>query len=109
MMSAENQASFSPCPPGTHARCAAASLSPASSLRCCPSGWLRSVSTRSCLVTRSALGLSAFNGVLALAAADVTLHRDVAVDLAPPFLGAALLGFRDFAMERDDMGLRSVG
>ena len=38
--------------------------------------------------------------VLVLAAADVTLRRDVAFDLALPFLGAALLGFRDFAMER---------
>ena len=36
MMSARNRASFSPCPPGTRARCAAASLSPASSLRCWP-------------------------------------------------------------------------
>jgi hypothetical protein len=62
-----------------------------------PSGWLRRVSTCSCLVTRSTFGSSAFNGVLALAAADVTLRRDVAFDLALPFLGVALLGFRDFA------------
>jgi hypothetical protein len=52
------------------------------------------------LVTRSALGSTVFNGVLALAAADVTLRRDVAFDLALPFLDAALLGFRDFARER---------
>src|SRR5258707_10823010 len=74
-----------------------------------PSGWLSRVSTRSCLVTRSTFGLSAFNGVLALAAADVILRRDVAFDLTLPFLGAALLGFRDFAMERVDMVLGSVG
>src|ERR1700731_4337741 len=36
MMSAENRASFSRCPPGTRARCAAASPSPASFLRCWP-------------------------------------------------------------------------
>ena len=35
-MSAENRASFSLCPPGTPARCAAASPSPASCLRCWP-------------------------------------------------------------------------
>jgi hypothetical protein len=46
---------------------------------------------------------------LVLAAADVTLRRDVAFDLALPFLGAALLGFRDFAMERVGMELGSVG
>src|SRR6202022_1248152 len=34
--SARNQASSSPCPPKTRARCAAASLLPASSLRCSP-------------------------------------------------------------------------
>src|ERR1700720_5023330 len=38
MMSAGNRASFSPCPPGTHARCAAASLSPASSFDAGPLG-----------------------------------------------------------------------
>ncbi|HXN87773.1 MAG TPA: hypothetical protein VN890_00170, partial [Methylocella sp.] len=74
-----------------------------------PSDWLSRVSTRSCLVTRSALGSTVFNGDLALAAADVTLRRDVAFDLALPFLNAALLGFRDFARERVDMGLGSVG
>src|ERR1700730_8740744 len=57
-----------------------------------PTGWLSSVSTRSCLVTRPTLGSSAFNGVLALAAADVTLRRDVAFDLALPFLGVARAG-----------------
>jgi hypothetical protein len=67
------------------------------------------VSTRSCLVNRSIFGSSAFNGVLALAAADVTLRRDVAFDLALPFLGAALLAFRDFSMERVDIVLGSVG
>jgi hypothetical protein len=46
---------------------------------------------------------------LAVAAVDGTLRRDVAFDLALPFLGAALLGFGDFATERDDMGLGSVG
>jgi hypothetical protein len=46
------------------------------------------------------LGSSAFNGVFALPAADVALRRDVAFDLALPFLDAALLGFRDFARER---------
>jgi hypothetical protein len=30
-------------------------------------------------------------------------------DLALPFLGAVLSRLRDFAMERDDMGLDSVG
>jgi hypothetical protein len=60
-------------------------------------------------VTRSTFGSSTFNGFLALAAADVILRRDVAFDLALPFLGAALLGFRDFSMERVDMGLGSVG
>ena len=34
---------------------------------------------------------------------------EYAFDLTLPFLGAALLGFRDFAMERVDMGLGSVG
>jgi hypothetical protein len=56
------------------------------------------------LVTRATFGSSAFNGALAPAAADVILRRDVAFDLALPFLGGALLGFRDFAMERVDMG-----
>jgi hypothetical protein len=37
------------------------------------------------------------------------LRRDVAFDLALPFLGVALLGFRDFAVERADMALGSVG
>src|SRR5580704_17844019 len=91
-----------------------------------PLGWLSSVSTRSCLVNRSTFGSSAFTGVLAaatrsafdstdrsgflgVAAVDGPLRRAVAFDLALPFLGAALLGFRDFARERDDMGLVSVG
>jgi hypothetical protein len=91
-----------------------------------PSDWLNSVSMCSCLVTRSALGSSAFLSVLAaptrsafdstdrgsflaVAAVDGTLRRDDVFDLALPFLGAVLLGFRDFAMERDDMGLGSVG
>ena len=42
----------------------------------------------------------------------MTLRRDVALDLALPVLGAALLGFRDFAMERVDMAgslVRGVG
>src|SRR6202521_4780867 len=90
-----------------------------------PSDWLSRVSTRSCLVTRSALGSSAFLsvlvaatgsafdstdrvGFLALAAGDVTLRRDAVFDWALPFLGAALFVFRDF-MERVDMGLGSVG
>lgn len=47
--------------------------------------------------------------VLALAAADMTLRRDVAFVLTLPFLGAALLGFREFAIERVDMVLGSVG
>src|ERR1700674_5842023 len=84
-----------------------------------PSDWLSRVSTRSCLVTRSTFGLSAFNGVLAattrsafdstdrvgflaLAAGDVTLRRDAVFDWALPFLGAALFVFRDF-MERADI------
>ena len=95
-------------------------LLPVSS-RLAPSDWLSRVSTRTCLVTRSICGLSAFTGVLAapraafdstdrgvllaLAAADVALRRDVAFDLALTFLGAALLAFLDFAMERGDMGL----
>ena len=84
-----------------------------------PSGWLSRVSTRSCLVTRSTFGSSAFTGVLAaatrsafdstdrvgflaLAAGDVTLRRDAVFDWALPFLGAALFVFRDF-MERVDI------
>ena len=74
-----------------------------------PFGWLRSVSTRFCLVARSTFGSPACGGVLALAAADVTLCRDGVFDLALLFLGAALLGFRDFAMESVDIGLGSVG
>src|SRR5580704_16193953 len=94
--------------------------------RLAPSGWLNSVSTRACLVNRSSCGWSIFTGVLAaatrsafdstdrsgflgVAAVDGILRRVVAFDLALPFLGAALLGFRDFASERDDMGLGSVG
>ena len=45
------------------------------------------------LVTRPTFGSSAFNGVFALTAADVALRRDVAFDLALPFLGVVLLGF----------------
>src|ERR1700719_3234245 len=84
-----------------------------------PLGWLNSVSTRSCLVTRSALGSSAFlsvlaaatrsafdstdrGGFLAVAAGDVTLRRDAVFDWALLFLGAALFVFRDF-MERVDI------
>src|SRR6202045_1122586 len=91
-----------------------------------PSVWLSKVSTRSCLVNRSTFGSSAFTGVLAaatrsafdstdrsgflgVAAVDGTLRRAVAFELALPFLGVTLLGFWDFAMERDDMGLGSVG
>ena len=61
------------------------------------------------LLARATFGSSAFNGVLALAAADATLRRDVAFDLTLPFLGAALLGFRDFSMVRVDVVLGSVG
>ncbi|PZR87835.1 MAG: hypothetical protein DLM68_08065 [Hyphomicrobiales bacterium] len=39
----------------------------------------------------------------------VTLRRAVAFDLALPFLGAALLGFRDFSMESVDIVLGSLG
>jgi hypothetical protein len=84
-----------------------------------PSDWLSRASTRSCLVTRSALGSSAFlsvlaaaarsafdstdrAGFLALAAKDVTLRRHAVFDWALPFLGAALFAFRDF-MERVDI------
>ena len=43
-----------------------------------------------------------------VAAADETRRRDGAFDLTPPFLDGALLGFRDFAMEKVDivLGLR---
>ena len=58
---------------------------------------------RSCLVTRSAFGSSLFNGVLAAAAADVTLRRAVALDLMLLFLDGAVLRFRDFAMEGVDI------
>src|ERR1700720_1032073 len=91
-----------------------------------PAGWLNMVNTRSCLVTRSTFGLSIFTsvlpaatrsafestdrgGFLAVAAIDGTLRRDDVFDLALPFLGAALSRLRDFATERDDMGLGSVG
>ncbi len=47
-------------------------------------------------------------GFLAVAAVG-TLRRDDVFDLALPFLGAVLSRLRDFAMERDDMGLDSVG
>ena len=50
-----------------------------------------------------------FGGVLVLAAAGVTLGRDLAFDLALTFLSAALLGFWDFAMESVDMVMGSVG
>src|SRR6202047_3265170 len=68
-----------------------------------PSGWLNSVSTCSCLVTRSTFGSSAFNGVFAVVAADVTLRRAVALDLTLLFLDAAAIRFRDFAMEGVDI------
>ncbi len=55
------------------------------------------------------LGSSAFNGVFGGGRMDVALRRDVAFGLTLLFLGAALLGFRDFAMERVDMVLGSVG
>src|ERR1700730_1950156 len=82
-------------------------------------------STRSCLVTRSALGSSAFlsvlaaatrsafdstdrGGFLALAAGDVTLRRDAVFDWALPFFGAALFVFRAF-LKRGSLGLRVRG
>jgi hypothetical protein len=37
------------------------------------------------------------------------LRRDVGFDLAVPFLGAAFLGFWDFAMEWGDIIFGSVG
>src|ERR1700704_5109130 len=74
-----------------------------------PLGWLNRVSTRSCLVTRSAFEATDRDGFLAVAAVDGTLRRDNVFDLALPFLGAVLSRLRDFAMERDDMGLGSVG
>src|ERR1700738_4181531 len=75
-----------------------------------PSGWLSSVSTRSCLVTRSTCGWSIFTGVLAaatrsafdstgrggflaVAAVGGTLRRDDVFDLALPFLGAVLSSY----------------
>src|SRR5262249_21556271 len=74
-----------------------------------PLGWLSRVSKRSCLVTRSRCGSSAFGGIaaaacldfetiepggfLAMTVADVALPRLDAEDLAFPFLGAALLRF----------------
>src|SRR6202795_2059734 len=84
-----------------------------------PSDWLSSVSTRSCLVTRTTFGSSAFLsalaaatrsafdstdrvGFLALAAGDVTLRRDAVFVGALPFLGAGLFVYRDF-MERVDI------
>ena len=66
-----------------------------------PSAWFSSVSRRSCSETRAPFGSSAFNGVVA--AADATLRRDVAFDLTLLFVGVALLGFRDFAMEGVDI------
>ena len=67
---------------------------------------------RSRFVTRSIFGWSACGGVfvggLALAAADASLARDVGLDLAPPFLSAAVLGFGDFSMERVAMVLGSL-
>jgi hypothetical protein len=60
-------------------------------------------------VTHSAFNSTDRVGFLALAAGDVTLRRDAVFDWALPFLGAVLLGFRDFAMERVDMVLGSVG
>jgi hypothetical protein len=68
-----------------------------------PLGWLNSVSTCSCLVTRSTFGSSLFGGALAVAAADMTLRRAVALDLTLLFLDAAVLRFRDFALEGVDI------
>ena len=59
--------------------------------------------------TRSAFDSTDRGSFLALAAVDGTLRRDDVFDLALPFLGAVLSRLRDFAMERDDMGLGSVG
>ena len=59
--------------------------------------------------TRSAFESTDRGGFLAVAAIDGTLRRDDVFDLALPFLGAALSRLRDFATERDDMGLGSVG
>jgi hypothetical protein len=58
---------------------------------------------RSCLVTRATFGWSLFGGTLAAAAADVTWRRAVALDLTLLFLDAAVLRFRDFAMEGVDI------
>src|ERR1700726_1971810 len=88
-----------------------------------PSDWLSKVSTRSCLVTRSTFGSSAFLGVLAaatrsafdstdrvgflaLAAGDVTLRRDAVFDWALPFLGAALFVFGILWKVSTSFGLR---
>src|ERR1700730_8522556 len=126
MMSAGNRTSFSVTARNPRTLCCCQSVACIISSMLAPSGWLHSVSTRSCLVTRSTFGLSIFTGVLAaatrsafdstdrsrflgVAAVDGTLRRVVAFDLALPFLGVTLLGFRDFAIERDDIGLGSVG
>jgi hypothetical protein len=55
------------------------------------------------LVTRATFGWSLFGGTLAAAAADVTWRRAVALDLTLLFLDAAVLRFRDFAMEGVDI------
>jgi len=55
------------------------------------------------LVTRSTFGSSLFGGALAAVAADVTWRRAVALDLTLLFLDAAVLRFRDFAMEGVDI------
>src|SRR5580692_2210915 len=68
-----------------------------------PFAWLSRVSRRSCLVTRSTFGSSLFGGILAGVAADVTWRRAVALDLTLLFLDAAVLRFRDFAMEGVDI------
>ena len=48
-------------------------------------------------------GSSLFGGALAVTAADMTLRRAVALDLTLLFLDAAVLRFRDFAMEGVDI------
>jgi hypothetical protein len=111
-MLASSRASLSPCPPGTRARCAAASRSPASLLRYCGPFGLAQQGEHALLLGHS------------LRRWFVTFRRHLGGglggrDLAPscrtrcnaPLLGCGglILRFRDFAMERDDMGLGSVG
>jgi hypothetical protein len=59
------------------------------------------------LVTRSTCGSSAFGGIFAAAAADVTLRRLGAEDLALLFLGPVLSMCGAFSMEGVDMVLGS--